>query len=77
MVRVSISVDDEHLESIGSVAEELSGRGLRVGQVLEGLGVITGEVEDAGRESLRGVRGVASVDAQVEVQIPPPDSPVQ
>ncbi len=77
MVRVSVSVDDEHLAKIGSVADQLSSQGLRVGQVLEGLGIITGEVDEGGQESLRGVAGVTSVDRQQDVRIAPPDSPVQ
>jgi len=72
-----VSIDDEHLEQISAVAEELSGHGLQVGQVLEGLGVITGEVAEDKQESLRAVAGVESVDPEMDVRIPPPDAPVQ
>lgn len=76
-VSVSCSVDDEHLPSIGAVAEALRERGLDVAQVLDGVGVITGEVADDRRGALQEVPGVLSVDADLPVQLPPPDSPVQ
>lgn len=73
--RVTVTVDEEHVSSIGDVAAELRGRGMQVEQVLGGIGVVTGRSADPA--ALREVAGVASVDAEVSVQIPPPDHDVQ
>ena len=50
---------------------------MRVEQVLDGLGIITGSAPDDSRSALTGVEGVASVDEELTHQFPPPDSPVQ
>ena len=75
--RVSVSVDDEHLETMATVADALRGQGMQVEQVMDQLGIISGVVPDSARESVSGVEGVVSVDDSLEVQLPPPDSPVQ
>ncbi len=77
MPHVSVTVDDAHLGDIRSVAETLSRHGLRVEQVLDGLGIITGSVGEGQRQALTAVDGVASVDEELDVQLPPPDSPMQ
>lgn len=76
-VSVTVSVDDEHIETIGDVAAALSDRGMHVQQVLEGTGSITGSVPENLRQSLSAVDGVADVAEALDVQLPPPDSPVQ
>ena len=74
---VSVSVDDDHLASIGAVVQALEAQGLQVDQVLDGLGIVSGSVEDARRTQLSSVPGVASVDGQLTYQLPPPDAAVQ
>jgi hypothetical protein len=74
---VLVSVNDEHLERLGAVAEELRSAGLKVNQVMDDLGVVTGSIDSAEMERLSAVDGVASVERAREVGIPPPDSPVQ
>jgi predicted regulator of amino acid metabolism with ACT domain len=76
-VSVTVSVDDEHIETIGDVAAALSDRGMHVQQVLEGIGSITGSVPEDLRQSLNAVDGVADVSEALEVKLPPPDSPIQ
>jgi hypothetical protein len=75
MVELSVTVDDEH--AIDEVAAGLRARGMEVGEVLEGIGVITGSAPDEVRADLAAVEGVASVDEQLTHQLPPPDAPVQ
>jgi hypothetical protein len=78
MSRVSVSIDDAHLATIGSVARALSDRGMRVEQVLDGVGIITGSVADESRRLLELVPGVDTVlDGALAVQLPPPDADVQ
>jgi hypothetical protein len=75
VVQLSVTVEDGH--AIEEVAERLRARGMAVAQVLDGIGVITGEAPPEAREALAGVEGVASVDEQLTHQLPPPDAPVQ
>lgn len=75
--RVSVSVDDAHVDSIGAVVEALRHRGMEVDQVMGALGIISGSVPEETRSALLGVEGVASVDDTRGFQLPPPDSPIQ
>jgi hypothetical protein len=77
VTQITVTVDEEHLSSIGTVAEALHEQGMQVEQVLDGIGMITGSVPEEQRASLDGVEGVASVDEDLEFRLPPPDSPVQ
>ncbi len=77
MVKVSVTVDDEHLSTIGIVAEALRERGMDIADVLGELGIITGSVPQVRQSALIEVSGVISVDADQPIQLPPPDSPVQ
>lgn len=75
VTRVSVTVDEEHLDSLPRVVEALRERGMRVDAVLEGLGMVTGSAPDTA--ALRQVEGVSAVDAGLEHQLPPPDDDVQ
>jgi hypothetical protein len=75
VVQLSVTVDDAH--AIEEVAAGLRARGMAVTQVLDGIGVITGEAPPEAREALAGVEGVASVDDQLTHQLPPPDASIQ
>ena len=77
MGKVSVTVDDEHLEMMDTVADALRDSGMQVDKVLDTLGIITGSVPDGHHDSLSAIKGVASVSEDVEFQLPPPDSPVQ
>ena len=60
------------------MAAALQEAGLRLGQTLPATGVITGAVEDAtALEAIAAVDGVAAVEQVQEIQLPPPDEPVQ
>lgn len=75
--RVSVSVDDDHIDTIGVVAEALRHEGMQVEQVMDTLGIISGSVPEEAEPALRRVAGVVSVDESRDYQLPPPDSPVQ
>jgi hypothetical protein len=77
MVQLSVTVDDGHLPAINEIAQALRAQGMRVEQVLDGLGVITGSAPADSRSALTGVEGVVSVDEELTHQLPPPDSAVQ
>jgi hypothetical protein len=76
-VNLSVTVTDAHLARIDDVAAALHARGMRVGQVLRAVGVISGSAPDALRQSLETVEGVAAVEKDVTFRLPPPDAPVQ
>ena len=74
---VLVSVNDEHLKQLGAVTEGLRAAGMKVSQVMDDLGIVTGSIDSAEMQRLSAVEGVASVERAREVGIPPPDSPVQ
>ena len=76
--KITISVADDALDRIDEVVAALEAGGLHVEQVLRPLGVITGSVEDTQRvQAMGAVTGVAAVEPQRTVQLPPPESDVQ
>ena len=77
MTDVSVTVDDGHLAALDGVVRGLRARGMRVDQVLDGLGIITGSVPPGTLGALTGVAGVLSVDEQLTHRLAPPDAPVQ
>jgi hypothetical protein len=77
MTQVSVTVGDDHRDGLDAVVENLRASGLRVDQVLGTLGIVTGSASDDALDALRGVEGVASVDAQLTHRLPPPDADVQ
>ena len=78
MTQVTITVDDSHLRSIGSVARELAAHGMRVDKVMAAAGFITGSISSpAVKSALRAIPGVAAIDPGTSYRISPPDSDVQ
>ena len=77
MTHVSVTVGDDHRGSLDGVVANLRASGLQVDQVLGTLGIVTGSAPDGALDALRGVEGVASVDAQLTHRLPPPDAAVQ
>ena len=77
-VEVNVLVDDEHLSRIDEVASALTREGLSVDKTLRSVGVITGSVADSDKtDALRAVAGVVGVEVNRDIQLPPPDAPVQ
>lgn len=75
--KVTISLDDAHLEQIEPVTAQLKEAGLEVEQTLATLGIVTGTVEADKLSSLSEVTGVESVEIDQTIQLAPPDSAVQ
>ena len=77
-VEVNVLVDDEHIDSIEDVAADLGRAGLSVRRTMPTTGVVTGSLQNRDdTETLRRVAGVASVEVAREIELPPPDAPVQ
>ena len=76
-IKVTISLNDAHLEQIDQVTKQLQEAGLEVKQTLSTLGIITGTIETDKRSSLSEITGVESVEIDQTIQLAPPDSAVQ
>jgi hypothetical protein len=74
---ITVTVDDDHLSGIEGIADQLRAAGMQIHQVLDSVGVITGEVTDAVRPAISEVPGVAEVVDQHLFQLPPPDAEIQ
>jgi len=78
MTDITVTVDDAHLRSIAAVARELAAHGMTVDGVFPAAGCIMGSLPtSAAASALRSVPGVASIDPQVVLSVPAPDSDVQ
>lgn len=75
--KVSLLVDENNLHRITDVIKHAKGAGLEVDQVLEQSGVVTGSMDHEKVESLRKIRGIASVEEDRKLQIAPPESELQ
>ena len=73
--RIVVTIGDEHLPKIKSIAARLRSQGMKVDSVLEATGLITGA--SAKPSALKRVAGVKSVEEETRFQLPPPDSEVQ
>lgn len=76
-VKLSISVDEEHLNQFPKIMKEVEKAGMEIDQELEDLGVATGAIDEDKVAALREVEGVDHVEEEREFQIAPPDSDVQ
>jgi hypothetical protein len=75
--KIAICVSDDHLDHIDEVVSRLEAAGVQVEQVLRPVGVITGSAPAPGWRALGTLTGVASVEVQRRVQLPPPDAEIQ
>jgi hypothetical protein len=77
MVNVSVVIDDAHAQDLDRVTERLRANGMAIDAVLEEVGIITGSVRQQDLAAVQEVEGVASVTADRQVTLPPPDSDIQ
>ncbi|MFO0820866.1 MAG: hypothetical protein U1A77_23160 [Pirellulales bacterium] len=66
--RVIVTVDDEHLEGIDSVAAALRVAGMQVTEILSTVGIISGQAPQECRQKLESVRGVKAVESDGEMR---------
>ena len=74
---VIVTVTDAALKDIDAVAKQLAAKGMKVDQVLPVTGVISGSCPAGKKATLKAVKGVHSVEDEVQVQLPPSDSDIQ
>lgn len=63
--------------SLEEVKKKLTKSGFTVDKVLDEIGIITGTTKDDDVERFRSVDGVADISSDEDVNIGPPDAPIQ
>ena len=74
-VGVTLLVDDDSLDDLELVLRRARRAGLRHGQVLASVGVITGMAAPDAVGDLARVRGVRSAEPERTFELAPPDQP--
>jgi hypothetical protein len=62
---------------LAEVRKDLTAKGFKVVRALDALGMFIGKATPATARKLRSVEGVTDVSQSAEVDIGPPDSPIQ
>ncbi len=68
MAHVPISVGVPNDASFTRVVAALRANGMSVEGELDGLGIVTGSVDEAGLETLRGIDGVGIVEVRRDIR---------
>ena len=76
-VKVSVSVDDAHVNQILKVAEGLQSVGMDVEQTLPSVGVISGSIASDQVNRLYQIEGVQHIEPERSYHLAPPDSDIQ
>ena len=75
--KITVTVDDDHVAELDTIAGDLRAAGMNVHQVLGAAGIITGSVPSEHRAALERLPGVTAVEGEQTFQIAPPDADVQ
>lgn len=65
-IGVLVSVNDEHLDRLLEVSEQLQSRGMKLNQLLDQLGIITGSIDSTKIDDLQDIEGVSHVEQEKE-----------
>ncbi|HEX8398070.1 MAG TPA: hypothetical protein VF644_11635 [Pyrinomonadaceae bacterium] len=68
-VEVIVKVEDSSADKMSDIARQCEQAGMRVGQQMKSLGMISGEVERANIGKLERIRGVAYVEESREIKL--------
>jgi hypothetical protein len=71
---VTVTTDGRDIDA---TVESLRAAGMTVTDVHREIGIVSGSVAPANRDSLKAVRGVDAVESDRSFEIAPPDSDVQ
>jgi hypothetical protein len=74
--KVTVLVTPAFQDRFDEVVERTRAAGLQVESELRNVGVIAGSIESNQLDGLRSVEGVAAVEIQRVIQLPPPDSEI-
>jgi hypothetical protein len=73
-LKISISLDDTHLEQISEIAKSLQSAGMNVEQTLPTVGVISGSIDSEQINRLYQIEGVQHIEPQQSYQLDPPEA---
>jgi hypothetical protein len=76
-IKVSISVDDAHIDRLMEVAASLQSVGMDVEQTLPSVGIISGSVSSDRVNGLYHIEGVQHIEPEQIYQLSPPGADVQ
>ena len=65
---IIVTLTDEGMPQINNLASSLEKEGMRVSQILNISGVITGDILSEDIENIKSVQGVLSVEDDIEMQ---------
>ena len=68
-VEVIVKVEDSSADKMPEIARQCEQAGMRVGQRMKSLGMISGEVERGNIGKLERIRGVAYVEESREIKL--------
>lgn len=75
--KLSVLVNEQHINQFSDVVEKCRQAGLNVQQQMDAIGVITGSIDSAKVDELKKIDGVSRVETQRDIRINPPDSGIQ
>lgn len=76
-VNLLVSVSQDYLDRMPDIVQNLQSLGMTNIKSMEAVGVITGSLDENKVADVSRVEGVAQVEPERKVQIPPPDSAIQ
>lgn len=76
-IDVSVAIDDAHLAEFDAVLKRAKRAGLKTTRALPEIGIVTGTIDDEKLPALRKVKGIASIETERQIQLPPPESDTQ
>ena len=68
-VEVIVKVEDSSADKMSEIARQCEQAGMRIGQQMKSLGMISGEVERGNIGKLERIRGVAYVEESREIKL--------
>jgi hypothetical protein len=77
VVKVSIAIDDAHLDQMQKISQNLQAVGLHIDQTLPTLGIISGAIDSSQIDRLCQIEGVQHIEPDHSYQLPPPNSDIQ
>ncbi|HEY5713336.1 MAG TPA: hypothetical protein VIT38_15685 [Allosphingosinicella sp.] len=77
LVEAIVTLADDELPNIHSMAKSLARKGFKVSTVLESSGIIAGKAQRGALDKIRAFKGVKALEESGSVDIGPPDADVQ
>ncbi|HEX8564812.1 MAG TPA: hypothetical protein VF648_04025 [Pyrinomonadaceae bacterium] len=68
-VEIIVKVEDSSADKMSEIARQCEQAGMRVGQQMKSLGMISGEIERGNISKLERIRGVAYVEESREIKL--------